>query len=75
MAGDMLAIGAFAYMISPSMVLADVAVSACDLSEYWRGLEGAVPAYVRGVTRSIDLCVYDELLGFVRGGRGRVEGV
>jgi hypothetical protein len=67
-------IGLFAYMISPSMVLADVAVSACDFNEYCRGLEGAVLAYESGVTRSMDLCVY-ELLGFVLGGSGLVDGV
>jgi hypothetical protein len=33
LAGDMDVIGLFAYMISPSMVLADVEVSACDFNE------------------------------------------
>lgn len=66
--------GLFLYKISPSAFPFDVVDIGAAFSEYCGGLDGAV-AYVKGVTRSMDLDPYDEEWGFVLGGRGLVLGV
>lgn len=57
------------------MWLVEVRDIGAAFKEYWGGLDGAVEAWVHGVTRSMDLDPYDELCGFVLRGRGLVDGV